>query len=1060
MPFKFKHLVQLLKELDTARKQAQSSSTCPARSVHELVIQWFRGYDSEILRHGPSAVAFLCCLLLDRVPHLVYGLQEKSLAGVLCKALFIENTTRGRQLHAWEATGLDLATCLEKHVMALAENDSPASHREVTLEEIHDVLWQLAANSRFASGEMKRHRNGVRSEALLRPILSRLHSGEAKWLVRMILKSYDPVQIPEHLVLGCFHFLLPDVLPFQNSLEEAIKVLEKPELISIPHHPPAALQRGYRQECARHLTPKLGVMIKRQEYFKARSIRHCCQMADTRTMSVERKYDGWYCQVHIDKSKGRDCIQLFSKRGKDSTKPWVRLHGALEAGLRLSEPDCAITQNCIIEGEMLVWSRSRKAILPFEKIRKYITYYGRAIGAAADSPRSSDEQLMVIFYDCLWHDNHNLVDEPHHKRRQRLERIVSVTEGVAELGDRQEIRFGTASAKEELQRFFGYAIEQRWEGFVLKGRTDPYFSTSCHTSAIKLKKDYIKGLGDAADLCIVGGRRDAAEAEKYGGSPNWTSFHVACLRNKEAVQTFGTEPQFLILDILTRQTMSEDTFRELNQRGLAFYLPISELTEQMNVKIDQPAIRRQPPTVLFTKPFVVEVTGAAFTKPSDVAYYTLRFPRDVRLQFGRPLTETHSFEELQEMAKESLTPAVPEEQEEVDWIERLIKADGNRHQCTDLHVGGTPSPSREPTPSMSLRMSSPLAASRTEPENIYPAQSSPGNRGGTGKYGEHLNPKVASTIQSSPLQLVANRSIALSMAIHHASGLQLSTKRKYEDSDLPTATAKRPRKDTTNRLLIPLRYCLRSETGSVHPYEPPAVFRSPMEVTDQNCSNSTERQPLSELKNVRAVRELEKHGATLADFVDHHEVENGRTVRKHVGKRGSATHPDNQSLAKPPRSLDDIILTIMSASTLSLQDVQSVNKVTMVLVQFVDKPYSRVVRNAIYEIINAVLKEYRTQRNAEKQWRIQRCGEDPEPESQPQQQRRIIFFYNVKIRSCFSVSGSDLLQGAGELLRKQEVKKYFAGGMLITIDQDRDEVVSRATWHWRESVRLLDELQS
>lgn len=39
------------------------------------------------------------------------------------------------------------------------------------------------------------------------------------------------------------------------------------------------------------LQPQIGVMIAIQTYEKARSIKHCCQLACGRRMSVERKYD-------------------------------------------------------------------------------------------------------------------------------------------------------------------------------------------------------------------------------------------------------------------------------------------------------------------------------------------------------------------------------------------------------------------------------------------------------------------------------------------------------------------------------------------------------------------------------------------------------------------------------------------------------------------------------------------------------------------------------------------------------------------------------------------------
>jgi DNA ligase-4 len=62
-----------------------------------------------------------------------------------------------------------------------------------------------------------------------------------------------------------------------------------------------------------------------------------------------------------------------------------------------------------------------------------------------------------------------------------------------------------------LVEIFIYAIVQRWEELVLKGCDDPYFSLYNARAFIKLKKDYILGLGDIADFSIVGGHRDARD---------------------------------------------------------------------------------------------------------------------------------------------------------------------------------------------------------------------------------------------------------------------------------------------------------------------------------------------------------------------------------------------------------------------------------------------------------------------------------------------------------------------------------------------------------------------
>lgn len=43
-------------------------------------------------------------------------------------------------------------------------------------------------------------------------------------------------------------------------------------------------------------------------------------------MSMERKYDGEYCQIHIDLSRGDDqWLKIFSKSGRDSTGDRVKV---------------------------------------------------------------------------------------------------------------------------------------------------------------------------------------------------------------------------------------------------------------------------------------------------------------------------------------------------------------------------------------------------------------------------------------------------------------------------------------------------------------------------------------------------------------------------------------------------------------------------------------------------------------------------------------------------------------------------------------------------------------
>ncbi|KAH7125058.1 hypothetical protein B0J13DRAFT_647263, partial [Dactylonectria estremocensis] len=245
------------------------------------------------------------------------------------------------------------------------------------------------------------------------------------------------------------------------------------------------------------------------------SIRHCCQLAGPRRMSVERKYDGEYCQIHIDLNNSGADIKIFSKSGRDSTSDRMGIHRALWDSLELDTAGCKFKKRCILEGELLVWNDDGR-IEPFHKIRRHVKRSGRFLGAARDSPVELSEHLMIMFYDILLLDDIVCGLETHDERRRQLQSLVRRIPGRTDIGSREVINFSSFDAAERLSETFAQAITQRWEGFVLKGCDDTYFSFNRSRPFIKLKKDYIPGLGDTADFVIIGGRRNAGDEHELG----------------------------------------------------------------------------------------------------------------------------------------------------------------------------------------------------------------------------------------------------------------------------------------------------------------------------------------------------------------------------------------------------------------------------------------------------------------------------------------------------------------------------------------------------------------
>jgi DNA ligase 4 len=789
MAFKFRWLCDLLQTLEHNRLSKASAAARTVDPDTQTIVTWFNKHNAQIPRSDGPAVAFLSCMFPERRPDRVYSLQRKRLASTFGRSLGL-GTGRMEELNSWqERDGVDFPRILEA-VMAQAEFSEPLPGQELTLEELDEALNELAAWSPFSSPAIRCKMDPREAYVILSTLLHRLQSWEAKWFVRLILKNFSPVIVPEQLAMDQFHFLLRDLLDLQNSFDAAVAVLSRTRISQLPPRPAGDCQAALKLGVMGELVPQVGVMVKMPPYEKARSIKHCCQMAEGRHMSLERKYDGEYCQVHIDMTKGSDCIKIFSKSGKDSTTDRVRLHGVLKDCLGISATEGRIKKHCILEGELLIWSDKTKAIEPFHKIRKHVQRSGRWLGNQADSPASLHEHLMMVFYDILLLDENILLRKSHSKRRRVLESLVNCTPSWAEIGTREKIDFSSRRAPEQLRAAFATAITQHWEGFVLKGCDDPYIPMDGRDRCIKLKKDYITGLGDTLDFAIVAGRRDPkAEQDLHLGKLSWTSFYIGCLENKAELDRFGAKPIYRIVDLLNAHNISGNDIEFLNEHGKFVQVPFAACREELEVKFDQKTMTR--PTELFKQAFVAEICGAGFDKPPNTRSFALRFPRVLKIHSDRPISEIVSFDELQQLGHASChAPIDADSQKDREWIERLEKSDPKSHYIIDKSQSTTPG--RSPgstttasttfTPNMRTELRSP-ALVRTDILEVSPTELS--------KRGQTDSSRLSS-FQSPSQQMLRGSKRKLISADHTPEANTSSKKVRFLEAANMTPGGRRP----------------------------------------------------------------------------------------------------------------------------------------------------------------------------------------------------------------------------------------------------------------------------
>ncbi|KAK5069417.1 hypothetical protein LTR51_008667 [Lithohypha guttulata] len=304
-------------------------------------------------------------------------------------------------------------------------------------------------------------------------------------------------------------------------------------------------------------------------------------------------------------------------------------------------------------GELVAWNDRVQGITPLYRIRQHVTREGRRLGCAEDSPPDLDEHLMIIFHDVLLWDEHKCIDESYTQRRAYLRDVVHLVPGHVEIGEQIVMDFTASDGGTRLAHQMAFAVAQQWEGKVLKACHVPYIGAGGSVARhVKLKKDYIPGLGDSADLAIIGGRCDPLTAHSLGLAPGlWTTLFLACRETGCRCHTEGVITCFRIVGQVSPPSVSMPDIRFLNAYGRLSQMLFSGQKDSVHIITELKGAAL--PTHLSAQPAVAEVIGAGFDRPADARYSTLRFPRIMKIHHGRGLDDVVDFTAYQCMAQTS-----------------------------------------------------------------------------------------------------------------------------------------------------------------------------------------------------------------------------------------------------------------------------------------------------------------------------------------------------------------------------------------------------------------------
>ncbi|KZT40074.1 DNA ligase I [Sistotremastrum suecicum HHB10207 ss-3] len=365
------------------------------------------------------------------------------------------------------------------------------TNKALTLPFVFDKLKEIASSTGHSSQNKK--------VALINRLLSSCQAKEfceAKYIVRSLEGKLRIGNAEKSVLVALAHAVVLSEKEkagkhwnkekVAKKLEEGSEIVKSAfsELPSYDEIVPALLEvgvSGLREKCK--LRP--GIPLKPMLAKPTKAIGEVLDRFEGKRFTSEYKYDGERAQVH----KTDDGVfSVFSRNSEDMSKKYPDL---VEQLPRCLKPN---TTSFVLDAEAVAVDPTSGKMLPFQELTR----------RKRKDVKLEDIQIKVCLqaFDLLYLNGEPLL------RKTLLERRQLLREHFTEVA--LEFQFAKASdgeTTEEIQTFLEESVKDGCEGLMVKMlETDASYYEPSRRSVnwLKLKKDYLAGVGDSLDLVVVG----------------------------------------------------------------------------------------------------------------------------------------------------------------------------------------------------------------------------------------------------------------------------------------------------------------------------------------------------------------------------------------------------------------------------------------------------------------------------------------------------------------------------------------------------------------------------
>ncbi|KAL1607818.1 ATP-dependent DNA ligase Cdc17 [Paraconiothyrium brasiliense] len=381
---------------------------------------------------------------------------------------------------------------------------------------------------------------------------------EAKYIVRT-LEGKLRLGLAERTVVVAlaqamkFHEMSQDdKIPSTTDLAQAEATLKSvySELPSYEVIIPAMLEHGLgklKDNC--QLQP--GVPLKPMLAKPTKSITEVLDRFEGKDFTCEYKYDGERAQIHFvahDTSlemataapaagkSDKGVANIFSRNSEDLSKKYPDILAKLPTWVKEG------TKSFVLDCETVAWDIKEKAVLPFQQLQ---TRKRKDVKA-----EDITVKVCVFAFDILYLNGEALVNKSFRERREHLLGAFKAVEGEFAFA-----KYSNTNELDEIQILLEDSVKSGCEGLMVKmldGPESSYEPSKRSQNWLKVKKDYLAGVGDSLDLVVLGAYYGKGKRTSWYGA-----FLLACYNpgteKYETVCNIGTGFSEAVLETLHKQ---------------------------------------------------------------------------------------------------------------------------------------------------------------------------------------------------------------------------------------------------------------------------------------------------------------------------------------------------------------------------------------------------------------------------------------------------------------------------------------------------------------------------